>query len=76
MMSIGLHPRLVGQAGRTNALREIIESAQAMGGVWFCRRIDVARLWLQQHPPPDDQQTQHDRPPASPETGVHSHAQD
>jgi peptidoglycan/xylan/chitin deacetylase (PgdA/CDA1 family) len=51
MMSIGLHPRLVGQAGRTNALREIIESAQALGGVWFCRRIDVARLWLQQYPP-------------------------
>lgn len=47
MMSIGLHPRLVGQAARTNALREFIEYAQAKGDVWFARREDIARHWLQ-----------------------------
>lgn len=48
MMSIGLHPRLVGQAGRTNALREFIEYAKNKGGVWFARRDDIASLWMEQ----------------------------
>lgn len=46
MMSIGLHPRLVGQAGRISALREIIEHGLGKGGVWFARRNDIARWWL------------------------------
>lgn len=46
MMSVGLHPRLVGQAARTNALREFIEYAKAKGGVWFARRDDIAEHWL------------------------------
>ncbi len=49
MMSIGLHPRLIGQAGRASALREFIEYAMAKGGVWFARRIDIARWWLDHH---------------------------
>jgi peptidoglycan/xylan/chitin deacetylase (PgdA/CDA1 family) len=49
MMSIGLHPRLSGHAGRTSALREFIEYALAKGGVWIARRIDVARWWLAHH---------------------------
>jgi peptidoglycan/xylan/chitin deacetylase (PgdA/CDA1 family) len=49
MMSIGLHPRWVGQAARVNALREFIEYAQEQGDVWFARRIDVARWWLDHH---------------------------
>lgn len=46
MMSVGLHPRLVGQAARSNALREFIEYAHAKGDVWFARREDIARHWL------------------------------
>jgi peptidoglycan/xylan/chitin deacetylase (PgdA/CDA1 family) len=49
MMSIGLHPRWAGQAGRTSGLREFIEYALAKGGVWFTRRIDIARWWLAHH---------------------------
>jgi peptidoglycan/xylan/chitin deacetylase (PgdA/CDA1 family) len=49
MMSIGLHPRLIGQASRIHALREFIDYAQKKGGVWFCRRIDIARWWLDHH---------------------------
>jgi peptidoglycan/xylan/chitin deacetylase (PgdA/CDA1 family) len=49
MMSIGLHPRWVGQAARVNALREFIEYAQEQGDVWFGRRIDIARWWLDHH---------------------------
>jgi len=45
MMSIGLHPRLVGQASRIHALREFLEHAEKKGKVWFARRLDIARWW-------------------------------
>lgn len=46
MMSIGLHGRWAGQAGRVSALREFIEYALGTGDVWFPRRMDVARWWM------------------------------
>lgn len=49
MMSIGLHPRWIGQAGRASALKEFIEYAQARGQVWFARRVDIANWWLAHH---------------------------
>ena len=49
MMSIGLHPRLIGQASRIHALRAFVDHALQKGGVWFCRRIDIARWWLDHH---------------------------
>jgi peptidoglycan/xylan/chitin deacetylase (PgdA/CDA1 family) len=49
MMSVGLHPRLAGQAARASALAEFIRYAQAKGGVWFARRDDIARWWLAHH---------------------------
>jgi peptidoglycan/xylan/chitin deacetylase (PgdA/CDA1 family) len=48
MMSIGLHGRWAGQAGRLSALREFVEYALATEDVWFPRRIDIARWWLQE----------------------------
>ncbi|AEA26338.1 Chitin deacetylase [Pseudonocardia dioxanivorans CB1190] len=50
MMSIGLHPRWAGQAGRTSALREFIEHAQRESDVWFATREQIARFWLENHP--------------------------
>jgi peptidoglycan/xylan/chitin deacetylase (PgdA/CDA1 family) len=49
MMSIGLHPRWAGQAGRTSGLRDLIEYALGKGDVLFARRIDIARWWLANH---------------------------
>ncbi len=49
MMSIGLHPRWIGQAGRAAALRDFIVHAQRRGDVWFARRADIARWWLEHH---------------------------
>jgi hypothetical protein len=46
MMSVGLHSRWTGQAGRTNALREFIEHAMGKSGVWFARRDEIARWWI------------------------------
>ena len=49
MMSIGLHPRLVGQAARIAGLRDFLEYALDKGDVWFARRIDIANWWLTHH---------------------------
>ncbi|MFT4015127.1 MAG: polysaccharide deacetylase family protein [Paracoccus sp. (in: a-proteobacteria)] len=49
MMSIGLHPRHTGQAGRMAGLRGFLEYALAQGDVWFARREDIARHWLANH---------------------------
>lgn len=46
MLTIGLHPRWVGQPGRARALRQFIEHALGKGEVWFARRIDIAQWWL------------------------------
>ncbi|WP_431976937.1 polysaccharide deacetylase family protein [Micromonospora haikouensis] len=45
MISIGLHARLIGQAGRASALRDLIAWAQELPGVWFARRRDIADWW-------------------------------
>jgi peptidoglycan/xylan/chitin deacetylase (PgdA/CDA1 family) len=49
LMSIGLHPRFIGQPSRMHALREFLEYALAKTGVWFARRIDIAQWWLAHH---------------------------
>ena len=50
MMSVGLHCRLVGRPGRIAALERFLDYASGHDGVWFCRRIDIARHWRQRHP--------------------------
>jgi peptidoglycan/xylan/chitin deacetylase (PgdA/CDA1 family) len=49
MMSVGLHARWAGQAARANALRQFIDYALDKGGVWFARRDEIARHWLEHH---------------------------
>jgi allantoinase len=49
MMSVGLHPRLIGQAARASALRAFIDYALEKGDVWFARRIDIAEWWHANH---------------------------
>ncbi|WP_034640088.1 polysaccharide deacetylase family protein [Desulfovibrio inopinatus] len=47
MMSIGLHPRLIGHPSRIIGLERFLDHAHARGKVWFARRIDIARHWRQ-----------------------------
>lgn len=47
MMTIGLHPRFMGQPSRASALREVLEHMLSHEGVWFPRRIDVAEWWIE-----------------------------
>lgn len=47
MLSIGLHPRMVGRPGRVRAIKRFIEYAQQYQGVWFATREEIARAWLE-----------------------------
>ena len=50
MMSIGLHPRFSGHPSRADALARFIDYAQKLDDVWFARRIDLARTFIEQYP--------------------------
>ncbi len=50
MMSVGLHCRLAGRPGRFAALQRFLRHVLAHEDVWMCRRIDIARHWIQTHP--------------------------
>ncbi|MDI4667029.1 allantoinase PuuE [Xanthobacter autotrophicus] len=51
MMSVGLHPRLVGRPGRAQALARFLDYIAGHEKVWVARRIDIARHWIATHPP-------------------------
>jgi allantoinase len=51
MMSIGLHCRLSGRPGRAGALARFIDYALGHEKVWACRRLEIARHWIEHHPP-------------------------
>ncbi len=51
MMSVGLHCRLAGRPGRAAALARFLDYAQSKPGVWFARRLDIARHWHAHHAP-------------------------
>ena len=50
MMSVGLHMRLMGRPGRAAALQRFLDHVARHDKVWICRRIDIARHWMAQHP--------------------------
>jgi len=52
MMSVGLHLRIAGRPGRAAALARFLDHVGTHRNVWICRRIDIARHWMQHHPPP------------------------
>ena len=51
MMTVAVHARWSGQAARAAVMRKFIEHAQALPGVRFMRRGDIARWWLDTYPP-------------------------
>ena len=50
MMSIGMHCRLIGHAGRTAGLARFLDYVKGHDKVWICRRVDIARHWREHHP--------------------------
>ena len=51
MMSVGLHCRIAGRPPRSMAVDKFFQYAKSHPGVWFARRIDIARWWLEHYPP-------------------------
>ena len=50
MLSIGLHCRIVGRPARAQALARFLDYTRRHEHVWFARRIDIARHWMNVHP--------------------------
>jgi putative urate catabolism protein len=50
MMSVGLHLRLIGHPARAAGLERFLDHVRRHDGVWFARRIDIARHWIREHP--------------------------
>lgn len=45
MMSVGLHPRIIGRPGRMQALKDFLDYLQLHDPVWVTRRDYIARHW-------------------------------
>ena len=50
MMSVGLHCRIAGRPARSRAVERFLQYARQMPGVWFARRDEIARWWLERYP--------------------------
>jgi putative urate catabolism protein len=50
MLSVGLHCRLAGRPARTASLARFLDYVERHERVWICRRVDIARHWIAQHP--------------------------
>ena len=50
MLSIGLHCRMIGRAGRIVALKKFLKYISEKPDVWVCRRDDIAKHWYENHP--------------------------
>ena len=51
MMSVGMHCRLLGRPGRFLALQRFLDHIEKHDRVWVTRRVDIARHWIEKHPP-------------------------
>lgn len=49
LMNVGLHPHVSGRAHRVRALREFIEHARSLPGIWWATREEIARWYLDTH---------------------------
>lgn len=51
LMSVGLHPRIIGRPARLPGLLRLIEHLSANGDIWIAGRDEIARFWLETFPP-------------------------
>ena len=54
MLTIGLHCRIIGRAGRIKALKQFLSYITDKPDVWICRRDDIAKHWYENHPATSD----------------------
>lgn len=53
MMSIGLHPRIIGRPGRLAGLDRVLDRIAGKPGVWFTGRDAIAEFWATTFAPDD-----------------------
>lgn len=49
IMNVGIHPHVSGRAYRVRAIKEFIEYAQSLPGVWWATREEIADFYMQNH---------------------------
>lgn len=49
IMNLGIHSHVSGRAHRIRALREFIETAKSLPGVWWATREEIAAWYLENH---------------------------
>lgn len=54
MLSVGLHPRVIGRPGRIGALDRFLSYVRSFNDVWVCNRTELAEYWLREVPPVQD----------------------
>jgi peptidoglycan/xylan/chitin deacetylase (PgdA/CDA1 family) len=47
LMNLGLHAHVAGRAFRVRAIREFLEYAKSLDGIWFATREEIAEWYLQ-----------------------------
>lgn len=50
MLSVGLHCRIIGRPARITALERFLDYILGYERVWICRRVEIARHWINTHP--------------------------
>lgn len=50
MMSVGIHVRIAGHPGRAAGLERFLDYVSGFDDVWVCRRDDIAKHWIKEHP--------------------------
>ncbi|GAA5823418.1 hypothetical protein JCM11251_000627 [Rhodosporidiobolus azoricus] len=50
LMTVSLHPRICGRAGRTAYLEEFIKYIKSKEGVWVPKREEIATFWREKFP--------------------------
>ena len=53
MMSVGLHPKIIGRPGRIGGVDRFLEYVRQYPDVWLCSRTDIARFWAERFAPPN-----------------------
>ena len=53
LLNIGLHPRMIGHPGRAFGLKRFLDHIMQFDRVWICRRVDIARHWIEKFPAPE-----------------------
>lgn len=48
--SVGLHGRISGHPARAMALARFLDYVKGHEAVWICRRDEIARHWMKEHP--------------------------